>query len=227
MKHVRRTVLVADIVSSRRIPANARAAVQRRILAFLGGQGAFQVSGGDEFEWALPDVPESLDDILRLRLLLATPTHEAPAIRLRCGIGRGDVLVVVPNAPYAEDGPAYHRARQGIVSLRGTSTRGQRDPNAPLSSARSTKRFTALVDDRHDPLRDALLAHMDHLEQHWTPPQRDAIAMAAAGLRYVDIGDRLGVSLQAVQKRLSAANWDLYLQGHEAVKASWGDARED
>ncbi|MCB9665782.1 MAG: hypothetical protein H6732_16860 [Alphaproteobacteria bacterium] len=218
----RKLVVVADLVGSRRLTPLDRRAVQAFIREILGPRGAFRYSGGDEFEWALPDLPESLDELVRFRLRLGAALEGLPPVRFRVGIGRGEVTVEdATGGPYAEDGPAYHRARAAIDRLKAKPSRRRRTHDRPLDPVGATRRATAIDDGRWLPSRDALLLLMDKLAGGWTLPQWEVAHLSAEGQTYAQIGERLGISEQAVHKRLSAAQLDIYLEGHAALKADW------
>lgn len=214
-------VLVADIVGSREIPPDVRPAVQARVEALAAEGIAFRFAGGDEFEWVLPDAPGSLDRVLWLRARLAAGDGELPPVLLRCGLGRGEVTVPSERGPYAQDGPAFHRAREAYEGLRPGEARPRWSHEAPFRPAGSSTRWTALRDGRRDPVRDALILHMDGLLERWTDPQWQAVACVLEGLRYDEAGRRLGITAQAVQQRLRAADLERYLEGHEALKSTW------
>lgn len=211
-------VLVADIVGSRELDVGARRAVQARVEALAAEGVGFRFAGGDEFEWVLPDAPEALDRVLLLRARLAA---DAPSVRLRCGLGRGEVTVPSDHGPYAQDGPAFHRAREAYEALRAPVARPRWSHAAPFRPAGASPRWTAWRDGRVDPVRDALLLHMDALLERWTHPQWQAVACVLGGLRYDEAGQRLGITAQAVQQRLRAADLERYLEGHHALKAAW------
>ncbi|MDP2314495.1 MAG: hypothetical protein Q8P41_16450 [Pseudomonadota bacterium] len=216
-----RLVVVADIVSSRRLDVSARRAVQERVLALCGAHSAFRVSGGDEFEWSLSDAPASLDRLLWLRLALGIREGEAPGVEVRCGIGRGEVRVSSTAGPYAEDGPGYHRARAAMERLRAPPARSRRSTSDPLEPGAPRVRRTAWVDEAPNPERDALLLHMDHLFVRWSAAQRTAVAQVLSGATYEEIGGREGISAQAVQARIKVADLSLHLVGHAALKNAW------
>ncbi len=214
-------VLLADIVHSRDLTPDERERAQRRITELSQGGAAFRFTGGDEFEWRLRDEPAALDAVLLLRARLAAPMAGSPSILLRCGLGRGPLTVHSRQGPYAEDGPAYHRARAAMEAIRVSSKRRYRSSSQPFKPAGHAPRLTAFVGASDNPLCDALLAHMDAILNAWSPPQWAAVACTLEGLRYAEASERLGVSLQAVHKRLQSARLDLYLQGHEALKQAW------
>jgi len=211
-------VVVADIVASRQLEAAPRRRLQTRIRELTGGGAGFRFAGGDEFEWRLPAAPESLDAFLLLRARLAAGEKDTPEARLRCGLGVGTVTVHSKKSPYEEDGPAYHRARAAYASLREDPHKKRRSRESPFEPTGASDRATAWDDGEASPLRDALIAHMDHLLDHWTSAQWQAIALTLEGARYEDVGRRLDITPQNVYKRLKSASFDLYLEGHAALK---------
>lgn len=212
--------MIGDIIGSRGLAPDARRAVQTRIARLCGGGVGFRVSGGDEFEWALDDAPTALDEALLLRARLAVPEGDAEAVTLRCAFGRGEVHVLDAD-PYGQDGPAYHRARAGMSETLRAPPAGRRSGRDPFEpGAHQGARLTSFDDGRSAPARDALLAHMDAIMARWTAAQWEAIAAALEGLTYEVAGERLGVSAQAVSNRVKAAQLDLFLVGHAAIKAS-------
>ena len=217
----RALIVLADIVGSRRYTPSTRRGLQRRILAALGFDAAFRTVGGDEFEWRLPDSPHSWDRLLQFRLALAVPEGSLPGVHLRVGLGRGEVTVVDEISPYAEDGPAYHRARDAMNELRDRAKRRRRDPAFPLRPAGKLPARTSLHDGTDHPVRHALLAHMDSVYESWSEAQLVALARVAQGQTYAEIGEALGISMQAVSQRVSASRWDLFLEAHAAVRAAW------
>jgi hypothetical protein len=219
------TVLVADVIGSRQLSPPQRRALQARVRSLAKG-AAFRFTGGDEFEWRLSPGPGALDAVLLLRARLAAGEGGVPGVQLRCGLGIGRVDVEAAGAPYAEDGPAFHRARRAYERTRAKAG-GRRRADAPFAPAGEPDRRTAIDDGRVDPVRDALLAHMDARLAAWTPAQWQAIAKVLEGLRYEAAGAALGVSAQNVSKRLKAAGLDLYLSGHAALRAAWPEEGSD
>ena len=217
-------VVVSDIVSSRALEASRRQALQEWIVALAPGPLQFRFTGGDEFEWVLPDAAESLDTLLRLRATLGAgdEARGLPGVGLRCGIGRGAVTVRSERGPYAEDGPAYHRARAAYERMRAASTRRRRSFQRPFEPRSEPERRRTVIDDGHeDPPRDALLAFMDELLVGWKRTSWEAIALALGGARYEDAAAALGISVPAFYKRLESARLNSYLVGHQALKAAW------
>jgi len=219
-------VAVADIQRSSSLSPADRRAVQAAISSLGTGLAGFRFTGGDEFEWRLPDLPASFDHLLATRVHLAAGDDEVPPVLLRIGMGRGPVDVVSTQTPYAEDGPAYHRARRAFETVRAVPARSRRSAARPFDSASEAQRSTAFdLGDTSSPIIAALLLHMDALMSDWSLVHWQAIDGILRGDTLEAIGERLRVSPQTVFKRLKTARFDLYLHGHAAIKAAvWGDA---
>jgi len=217
-------VIIADVVGSSVLSPSNRIAVQDAIRRWCGEQIGFKFTGGDEFEWRLPDAPEALDEVLLLRTRLGSGSQSTPPVSIRCGIGRGAVLVESPLTPYAEDGPAYHRARSALARLSPGWRRRIRPNGWPTDTPRPGL-WTVCNSGQPSPLLDALWLMMDSLMEGWSPAQCEVIKLMMMGNTQAKMAESLAISPQAVSKRLHAARVDLYLEGLRAAKTAWwGDA---
>lgn len=213
-------VLIADVVDSSLVEPADRSALQDRIRRLTSDGAAFRFTGGDEFEWRLEDRPESIDRVFALRAALGAGEASTPGVLLRCGVGRGPVWIERPGDPYAEDGPAFHRARAALAAVQRHSP-GRRVPTRPFEPAGRTRPLTGWSDGWLVPERDAALLLMDTLMTRWSARQWQAIDLALRGMTYAEAGRLLGATLQSVQELLVAASFDLYLEGHAALKRGW------
>ena len=220
-----RLIVIADIVDSRTLGPGPRRVVQARIRELAEDTLQFRFAGGDEFEWALPDAPASLDVLLRFRAALGAGDASlgVPSVVLRCGLGRGTVTVGSSEGPYAEDGPAYHRARAAYDAMRQEPTRQRRSQKHPFEPTDAPEQRRTTLDDGHgDPLQGALLMFMDEIMAQWSRVHWEAIHHVLRGASYEDAAQALGVSTPAIFKRLKSARLNSYLIGHKALKAGWG-----
>jgi|GEM_PF-2616267 len=217
-----RLIVIADIVESRALAPEARRAVQARISELAHAPLQFRFAGGDEFEWSLADAPSSLDALLRFRTALGAgdDARGIPGVALRCGLGRGPVTVGSTDGPYAEDGPAYHRARAAYDAMRQEPGRQRRSREHPFEPTDAPERRRTVLDDGGaDPVQDALLMFMDEIMLQWSRVHWEVIDRVLAGASYDDVAAALGISTVAVYKRLQSARLNSYLVGHKALKA--------
>src|SRR5687767_12740118 len=126
-------VVTADFIESRSYDAASRkrlaAALQR---GFQDAEAVFpkaavtalglRITAGDEFQFVLQDVPNSLTFVLYLRSVLATqPLSPIPRFRAAVGIGEAKLSPGRGRraSPYEWDGPAFVLAREGLQALTG------------------------------------------------------------------------------------------------------------
>jgi len=105
--------------------------------------------------------------------------------------------------------------------LRVSFPQARRSTTDPLEPGAPPVRRTAWVEEAVNPERDALLLHMDRLFTRWFDPQRAGIRAVLDGATYDEVGRAAGVSSQAVQARLEAADLSLYLVGRAALENAW------
>jgi hypothetical protein len=164
------------------------------LLAWLSGRAPvvrpFERTAGDEVQGLL-DTP---GDVVRLSLDLVR------AGGWSIGIGVGPVREPLPVSTRAGHGPAFTHARAAV-------TRAKHRPTG-----------LAVSGDRPRPSADAE-AVLDLLATVVARRSRhgwEAVDLAAQGLSQAQIGQRLGISKQAVSQRLAAAEWHLDGPGRTA-----------
>lgn len=201
MRNLRWQVLIADLVSSRSIPAADRTSVDRAMARAIDRtlhvhrehfRLGPQVLKGDELQAVLrPDAP-ALSILTYLRAQLAG--REGRAIRLRAGLGAGRITRLSPKGPFASEGEAFHRARAAVEGLK----------------VGRVDRLTGWVtgDAHFDRWASSMLPLLDAIMNRWTPAQWEAVAGRLETRGMDDIARRSGVTFQSVSKRLRAASWN-------------------
>jgi len=175
-------VLTVDQRASRRGPDRV-ADVLDRLNGDVPTVLAFERTAGDEFQGVLAEPGTVVDVVLRL-------------VRLggwSIGVGAGPVQTPLPQSTRAGAGAAFLSARRAVdaakqrparLAVRGVVPAEAGDAQAVLSAL-------AVVVQRRS-------------EQAW-----EAIALVGAGRTQADAATELGISRQAVGKRLAAGLWDL------------------
>lgn len=217
MRNPRWQVFIADLVSSRSIPAADRASVDRALARAIDRtlhvhrehfRLGPQVLKGDEMQTVLrPDAP-ALSILTYLRAHLAG--REGRVLRLRVGLGAGRIARMSPKGPYASDGEAFHRARAAIEGLK----------------AGRVERLTGWVtgEPQFDRWAGSMLPLLDAIMNRWTPAQWEAVAGRLETRGMDDIARRSGVTFQSVSKRLRAASWKEALGAMRLLESSVGGA---
>ena len=155
----------------------------------------FDLTVGDEFQGVLR-VPQNACEVLRFfKTTLPVPFY--------CGIGLGPVELHPSFTPRGMRGEGFYRAREA------------------LEKAKRERRQSRLASGvfLYDRLANALLGMMEALEQAWTPRQREVVHLLRRhpDWTYEVLGDRLGISKQAVAKRLRSAHFKRLVEGEEAL----------
>ncbi len=135
-------------------------------------------------------------------LVTAEPLSVVTAILLlmreggwHVGVGIGAVEVPTPADLREARGPAFVAARQAVAEAKGRADRLR--VVAPSPAAPEAEEAEVVL--------DLLLA----LRARRSPAGWAAADLAEDGLTQADVGERLGVSRQAVQQRLTAARWSM------------------
>lgn len=199
------TAVIGDLAGSRDLDAGRRRRVQDRFGELLDGlsrafaasvAARFTITVGDEFQGVLSD-PGVLPRILwRLEVGLT-------GLRLWTGVGHGAIETEMREEAIGMDGPAFHRARSALEEAK--------------SSGRHGGVFSGFGED--DPVLDGLARLLEHHRTGLTEAQTEAVELVREGLSQRAAADRLGVTPQAVSKRLRAAGWDTLREGEEALAA--------
>jgi hypothetical protein len=213
-------VMIGDLVGSREMAPARRGAVQRWFTDTLGSL-AFRYSGGDEFEVRLPLTVQALRLPWTLRLALSTGAWASQPVAFRCGLGIGPVWIQSEDGPYAEDGPAYHVAREAMNRVRQQLGLGDRrdvaQPWSPVGIAVNSA-FGFVERPALDFPATVLSAHLDALLRRWTPEQREVIAMLLQQRDLTSIAGSLSISPSAVSTRLRTSQFDLFLLSMQGLE---------
>lgn len=186
--------VIGDVIASRAHTDRAR--LQARLeSAFSGVQSAvparqaFAMTIGDEFQGIFSGLDQAVVATFILQVTLVDQ------VRLRFGIGVGEVIHLGDHAPYRQDGPAWWRAREAIDGIR----RGERSRGTPLHRA------TGLVAPEH-PQADATRRYLvlrDHIVGGLDRTDADIVLGLMNGDTQTDIADRIGIDKGAVSRRVA------------------------
>ena len=202
----RAVVLVADLVTSRRV-AN-RAALHERLQRSLEGLEA------DKAAWVAPLVP--VKGIDELSGVLAQPARAFDLAlkvnlavwpeRFRYALAEGaiDVAFETRRAP-AMDGSAFHRAADALARAR--------SEGLPFTLS-AVELGTASRDSV-----EALLALHAQLMRQWTPREAEAVLAYRRHDNQSAAAQELGVSQQAISDALKRASHPLLVRAEDAARA--------
>ena len=201
----RATAFIGDISASRDLEADERRAVQERLGDFLDrlnrelGEAVlaeFTITVGDEFQGLLVR-PGTVPELMwRLR-------DRLPELRFWTGIGFGGLDTELEERAIGMDGPAFHRARQALELAHEQGLHGGV--------------FSGFGED--DRVLGGLSRLLDWQRQRLTDAQREAIRHVRGGATQTEAAGEIGVTRQAVSKRLAAAGWRAYRDGEESLRS--------
>lgn len=155
------------------------------------------ITAGDEFQGSYVRLGDAVATVLAIRSLLE------PSVRVRFGIGRGEVTVLDPDAN-TQDGPGWWAARAAIEEVEA------HEDETGWAAQRAAYRSAADGDSMQDAVnaalecQDLLLDSFD--DRSWT-----ILRGMMADSTQTEIADDLGISRQAVQQRRRAAGMPMIL----------------
>jgi hypothetical protein len=184
-------VVIGDVVASRHLPV--RAQFQRRMKQALQGLNSrrkalaspYTLTLGDEFQAVYRDANTAFADVFALQVELAP-------VQARFALAVGEIVTPI-NATQAigMDGPAFHRAR------------------ALLESLKRKRRLLGVTRGTDDwPLAGAALAVLSGQMEGWRPNRLKLFARLLAGESTADLAKRTGITTRAVNKNIYAADLD-------------------
>lgn len=198
--------IIGDLINSKKLPAEDRAAIQERLKALLNGVNEnfssflvspFLMTLGDEFQGVLTAAKPALEiiDFLGQNLM------ELP-IQIRYGIGIGELSTNVNREQaLGDDGPAYHHARQGIEQLKKEGWTG-----FPVSIQTGNNDCALLR---------CYCRLLNEIAEAWSTPQRDCILNMEVAEEQLLVAHRLGIAPSSVSRSLRRGHYAAY---HESKK---------
>ncbi|ACL70298.1 SatD family protein [Halothermothrix orenii] len=124
-------------------------------------------------------------------------------LELRIGIGFGTIEEGYgSNTPWEMNGTAFSRARKALDGIK-----DEKDHFTLVCSG----------DDRWDEVVNTLYLLLDTIQSRWTEAQWEAVHLYDKKGTYREAALVLGIALQNVQKRCSAANWNQVREAEETL----------
>jgi hypothetical protein len=199
------TAVIGDVIGSRQHPD--RADLQRTLLAAfevvdraMPAVQPFTMTIGDEFQGLFESLDEAIFATFRLQVALVD------IVRLRFGIGVGEVIRLAGHGPFEQDGSAWWRAREALDRVR-TAERSNGAPPRWVTGLVTHDPATQAITQGYLQLRDHVLGGVDRVDA-------DIVAGLMSGATQISIAGRLGIDKGAVSRRvgrhgLSALLWSL------------------
>lgn len=197
--------VIADMVGSRSIEDKDRTQLQSVFEQFVAELNRkyeevllskFVITLGDEFQGLLLDASEVPN-------LLWDFESKFADRKLRVGVGFGNITTPIREEALSMDGTALHHARFAI------------------DFAKRRKRLGGIFwgfGEMEDKILNGTARELWYHRTHKTRKQVQVLDLLRQGLSRTEVGEKLGLSHQAVYEHVQSARWDIYLQGEEAFK---------
>ncbi len=188
--------LIGDLIDSRLSPDrqdlhNSIASALRAVSAQTAPLRPLAITVGDEFQGSYARLGDALSSVLAIRALLE------PSVRVRFGVGRGQVTLLDP-AANTQDGPGWWAARAAIEEVEA------HEDQTGWAARRTVYRSAEDVDPMQDAVNAALVCQ-DLLVDSFDERSWSILRGMMADTTQTQIADDLGISRQAVQQRRSTA----------------------
>ena len=194
-----------DVIGSRKIVG--RDSLQRQILLCLDAVNSrfaaelaspFRFVAGDEVRGLLSDQSPSYQVIRALQDGLRP-------YRMRFAAGIGELTTDLGRDVAALDGPAFHRAAEAMLFLK-----------SPKRSHERTVYYLSEARER-DRVVNSLAFLVDSIRATWTDRERERADLLSSGLTLLEVGQRLGVSHQAIRQSMMKASYRAVLDGETLI----------
>lgn len=203
--------LIGDLIDSKKIKNRKEVQIQltnvfNKMQQIYGPHIAskFTLTVGDEFQALI--VPQACVWKLIDHLSILSPSP------FRLGLGLGSIITQIdPNLSLGADGDAYWRAREAIQIVHKDNWGGK-----------SHILFKG-HDDHRDQAINSLILAGETIKASWSHVQREtfeklvAIDIYEPDFTQNEVADRLGISAQALSKRLITGNIKIYFQLREVL----------
>jgi hypothetical protein len=184
-------VVIGDVVASRHLPV--RAQFQRRMKQLLHGLNGrrkvlaspYTLTLGDEFQAVYRDADAAFADVFTLMAEIAP-------VRARFALAVGEIVTPInPAQAIGMDGPAFHRAR------------------ALLESLKAKRRLLGVAGGSVEAeLVRASLAVLSGQIEGWRPNRLKLFSRLLAGESTAELAKHTGITTRAVNKNIYAADLD-------------------
>lgn len=204
------SVLILDVKGSRRVALEGGRGTAELLRSAIRDTVRWQSRGmrlapellkGDEIQAVLHAHAPPVRTLFHLRAGVAERSRGR--IHLWAAIGRGAIDRLSSKGPFESDGPAFHRARHALESVK------------QAGGARRTAAETG--DAPTDRTLRAILGLLDALAARWTPLQWQGVHRRLEGGTMQSIAKKTDVSFQMISKRLRAVSWN---EVDEAITAA-------
>lgn len=187
-------VIIGDIVQSKEI--KKRKIFQQKFADFLARinkdfaphiVSRFTITVGDEFQGVLKNLGQSYEVVNKIQEMFYP-------VKLRFGVGFGEITTQTKKVAIGMDGPAFHNAREAI------------------STAEKKKRIIIFKTNKpkDDVSINTLALCLENIEDGWTARQREAMSLYRRYKNQKKVARRLKIKQPSVAAILASSKWGWY-----------------
>lgn len=197
------TVVIGDIVESRKLTAQRRGSLQVELIGVLKWfnrqyKGAvlsdFLVTLGDECQGVLGTAEAFAELVWAVETVI-------PNAEIRWGIGYGTIVGPLEPVALGMDGPAFYRAREAVINAKRTRALGGL--------------FAGFGNDE-DVMLNGFARLLHYERSNWSPLQRKVMEELRVVPNVATVAERLGVSRQDISKKSQRAGGRAYFEAETA-----------
>jgi Trp operon repressor len=208
--------IIGDIVNSRNIENRADVQYQLEdILKYINMKykdsivAKFTITIGDEFQCLLNE-PKSVLNIIDYIKMNLYP------VKIRFGIGLGEMSTEIKVFALGSDGPAYHLAREAIEDIKQSDIKYEQPVRDTMIYAtnKENNQFN------HLNIVNSLLSVCYYIESKWSEKQRDIIKQITKEEKsHRELAKQYGITQTSISRRFNSSGYYTYKNAkEEAIK---------
>lgn len=204
--------IIGDIINSKKI--EDRGGVQKKLFEILNDinkeysddlASKFMITLGDEFQGLLKKGKNTIE-------ILEEIEYRIHPVKIRFGIGIGEIKTEIYYEPIGADGPAYYNARDSVDMLKHNTS-----ANIRISSQ----------NEKNDLLLNTIFSLLYSLKNKWTERQRKVVYTAYHTGRQQETAEGLNITRSTVQQILKRADYNCYRRTLETMKGIFSEIDRD
>lgn len=195
-------VLIGDIINSKESSLNIELVIKNlNELNISSKVTQFSYYAGDEIQILFEFNADIVSIIRKIRYSLFP-------LKLRIGLGIGDVDAIKGNNSYKLNGEAFYKARNAIESIKKLKS----------DSTKLSSDFKLL-----DLSFNTIMLIYDEIISSWSEKQFEAIMLYEKNGTYKEVANILNISINGVRKRLVSSKWQIINEVEYNLKAIFNE----
>lgn len=213
--------IIGDIKNSKKIPDRKRVqeklnrtleTINQKYKADISSE--FLITLGDEFQGLLCNGTNAMNIILEIE-------RNMYPVKIRFGIGVGEIATAIRKMAIGADGPGYYNARDAIEYLKQKEKKRKSAKADIRIELDEENQATSIMVNR-------ILSLITIIKESWTDRQREIIwDMMEHQDNQINVAKRLNIKQPAVQKSLAHANFYSYKEAIDTLNTIFDEIRRE